>query len=238
MEICQLCYANADERSPKSILRIHNITFKHALYCINSLRNRKAISHRKMFGIYFHALTTHLPQMARMFAPSQLHTEDEERQFSYLNQISRSTSSRTNESVRDNGIIRLQIEQSVNEKNGTQNTNLESKISKLSKCIMSQKENSTFNLDEIPQEIFQLHLQRISHYLICGENVWWHHEKYTNDIIFHNGTSEPCDRPEGPQLTDFTEKTTAKVVEEISELYQTCLKTSNLTLPNSVKQAA
>ena len=84
VEISYHCYQNVQKRSPRNILRLHNITFKHALLCINALSTQKVISKQKLFGIYFHSLTTHLPQMARVFAPSQLHTEDEERLFSHI----------------------------------------------------------------------------------------------------------------------------------------------------------
>lgn len=60
----------------------------------------------KFYGTYYHALTTHLPEVNRMIAPSSLHTESEERIFSSIRGIVRSTSSRTMESIRDVGIVR------------------------------------------------------------------------------------------------------------------------------------
>ena len=68
------------------------------------------ISKKKLFGIYFHSLTCHLPEVARIIAPSSLHSENEERMFSDITDISRTTSSRTKTSVRDNAIVRLQME--------------------------------------------------------------------------------------------------------------------------------
>ena len=74
--------------------------------------------------------------MARIVAPSSLHTEDEERFFSVINNISQNTSSRTKESVRDNSIIRIQIEEKLR-RSGNLGSHynvkaLNSKISKLS----------------------------------------------------------------------------------------------------------
>lgn len=133
VQISHFCYAKSDSRSPKSILRLYNTTFKHAMLCINSLTQQKIITQQKLYGIYFHSLTSHLPQMSRIIAPSSLHTEDEERLFSSVNGISRSTSSRAKESIRDNSIIRLQAEKKMNAHNCTKS--LQSKISQLSASV-------------------------------------------------------------------------------------------------------
>jgi len=134
-EICELTYSPACARSPKLILRIFNITFKHALLCCQLFQNVKSISKAKLFGIYFHSLTAHLPEVSRIIAPSSLHSENEERLFSDLNGIARTTSSRTQESVRDTCIIRLQFEMKWNESNNQGNIcklKAPSKISKFS----------------------------------------------------------------------------------------------------------
>lgn len=111
IEISELAYANASKRSPKSILRLFNVTFKHALILTQLFKNEpKKISKQKLFGIYFHSLTCHLPEVARIIAPSSLHSENEERMFSDITAISRTTSSRTDENIRDNAILRLQME--------------------------------------------------------------------------------------------------------------------------------
>lgn len=134
IEISEKCYADANKRSPKFILRLYNITFKHAILCFNLLSNQTVLTNRVMFGIYFHSLTSHLPFMTRLFTPSSLHTEEEERLFSALNSISSSTSSRAKDSVRDNAIIRLQIEQKLKcQQNGKMN--MDSKISKLATAL-------------------------------------------------------------------------------------------------------
>ena len=66
IEISELAYANASRRSPKSILRLFNVTFKHAIILTQLFKNDpKKISKQKLFGIYFHSLTCHLPEVAR-----------------------------------------------------------------------------------------------------------------------------------------------------------------------------
>ena len=136
VEITKLAYTKAKYRNQKYILRLYNITFKHAMLCINQLRGAvKKISVQKLFGVYFHSITSHLPQVARIIAPSSIHTEDEERMFSKINNISLNTSTRTSQSIRDNGIVRMQAEQKFQEMNGISLSSCESKISKFSESI-------------------------------------------------------------------------------------------------------
>ena len=86
----------------------------------------------KLYGQYFHSITTHLPEVACIISPSSLYTEQEERIFSALNGISASTSSRKLESLRNNNIIRIQAEQKFQEKNYGEKVTMSSKISKIS----------------------------------------------------------------------------------------------------------
>ena len=129
-EISRLAYMKASMRSPKSILCLYNITFKHALSCIAVFGRSPKL--KKLYGIYFHSIITHFPEMARIISPNSLHTENEERLFSALNDVSTSTSNRMKESIRDNGIIRLQAEQKFQEENCSRKQLNYSKISNYS----------------------------------------------------------------------------------------------------------
>ena len=115
LEISHSCYDKATKRSPKSVLCLFNVTFKHAILCTSIFQQPKKISCEKLFGIYFHSLTSHLPELARIISPSSLHSENEERIFSDLNSINLATSSRKQENIRDNSIIRIQMEMKLKE---------------------------------------------------------------------------------------------------------------------------
>ena len=104
-EISRLAYLPSTKRTPKTILRCYNITFKHATLSVQ-IFGRRPHKLPKYYGTYYHALTTHLPQVNRMIAPSSLYTESEERIFSSIRGIVRSTSNRSMESIRDVGIVR------------------------------------------------------------------------------------------------------------------------------------
>ena len=95
------------DRAKNTILRCYNVTFKHALLCNEIFGPKPKLE--KFYGIYYHSLTTRLPEVNRIIAPSSLFTESEERIFSSLRGIGKSTSSRTPDSIRDVGIVRYEI---------------------------------------------------------------------------------------------------------------------------------
>ena len=135
MEMIRLAYLKSDHRSPKVVLRLYNTTFRHIVLMQSVLgKNPKAITREKLYGIYYHSLTTHLPEVSRIIAPSSLHTENEEMIFSKINQISLSTSSRSLESIRDNSILRIQAEQKFKGFQRSKSSS-SSKISKFGKSV-------------------------------------------------------------------------------------------------------
>ena len=137
IEICELAYAGEDKRSPKTVLRLFNLTFKHALLMVQLFKEEpKKITKQKLFGIYFHSITCHLPEVSRIIAPSSLHSENEERMFSDITSISRATSSRKSEQVRDNAILRLQQEMAFKRHN-----KYKAEVSKISQLANESKKN-------------------------------------------------------------------------------------------------
>lgn len=107
VEITRLSYQNSLSRTSKSVLRLYNVTFIHATRCVQIFGETPKIA--KIYGIYYHSLTVHLPEVNRIIAPSSLHTESEERIFGSIRGIARSTSQRGAASVRDVGIVRYSV---------------------------------------------------------------------------------------------------------------------------------
>ena len=103
-EISRLAYQKSVKRSPKTILRLYNMSFLHASRCQQVFGKSPKLS--KIYGIYYHSLTVHLPEHARIVAPSSLFTESEERIFNALRGIGKDVSNRYRESVKDMGIVR------------------------------------------------------------------------------------------------------------------------------------
>ena len=61
VDISELLYADEDKGSPKCILILYNTTWLHFELCSELLSATTLITHRKMFGVYLHAITHHAP---------------------------------------------------------------------------------------------------------------------------------------------------------------------------------
>ena len=112
VEISRLSYAGALKRTPRSILRFHNITFLHAMWCKMLIgKTPKALTQRTFYGRYWHSLTCHAPLVLRIVSLSSIHTEEEERSFSTVNSIASRTTSRRHDEIIEPTLIRMQAEQ-------------------------------------------------------------------------------------------------------------------------------
>ncbi len=85
VEICQLMYAREEVRSPKAVLRMHNVTFVHAMLCTQLFHEPRSITKRKMFGRYYHAISTHAAPVYRLISLRSLNAEMQERLFNLCN---------------------------------------------------------------------------------------------------------------------------------------------------------
>ena len=79
VQISEALYSSETDRCQRAILRFHNVTFQHAVLCTDMFHTPKSISRRKMFGRYFHSLSTHAPIIYRQVAVRSLNTELQER---------------------------------------------------------------------------------------------------------------------------------------------------------------
>ena len=165
MEITELLYASADKRSATTILRLHNISFQHGMLCAKVFNKPTNITHRAMFGRYFHSLTTHAPIVYRTIALRSLNTENEERMFQQMKQITLTTSSRRPNGILRNALLRIQEESATQ----TSDRKLENEIAQLASALPAQKANTLFSWDWISHNStqYQAHLERISDYLRC-----------------------------------------------------------------------
>ena len=111
MELYQRCYAREHRRTPRAIVRLHNISFLHAYLCKKLFECPKTITRRKMFGRYFHSIVTHIPMIYRIASLRSVNAEKQERIFCQAKQITKATSSNRPQHVFLNIIQRLQIEQ-------------------------------------------------------------------------------------------------------------------------------
>ena len=110
-ELCELLYAPAEKRTPRFILRLHNVTFSHMIAVRRVFQSPQVLTYRKLYGIYYHSITCHAGFTSRLISLSSVDTEEEERQFSTINAISKATSNGHPEHIIPNCIIRAQAEQ-------------------------------------------------------------------------------------------------------------------------------
>ena len=82
-ELSELCYASAEKRTPKFILRFHNVAFLHAQAFLKIFTNPKNLTLRKMYGVYWHSLTVHAPVVSRIISLNSVNTEEEEETWSH-----------------------------------------------------------------------------------------------------------------------------------------------------------
>ena len=175
VEITELLYSRQENQTKQSVLRLHNLAFVHAKLCSDHLSNPKTMSRRKMFGRYFHAITTHSPLLNRIIPPRLLNTELEERMFGQCKAITRTTSNQHTSNIISNILVRMHYEKQRREINTFHKQ--DSEIMRLSEVLQGKKNTL------IPHEWmekcsvhYQAHLERISDFLVHGPGVWW---KYT-----------------------------------------------------------
>lgn len=66
--------------------------------------------------------------------------------------------------------------------------------------------------------------------MLCGEEIWWYHNKRTNDIVFRDGEEEPAYHTEGPTMMNFKKESVASVITFVKSCWDECIK-SNIQLP-------
>ena len=228
-ELRELLYAPVDKRTPRFILRLHNVAFSHVIAVCKVIQIPQVLTYKKMFGIYYHSITCHAPLTSRLISLSSVDTEEEEREFSTINSISKSTSNGHPEHVIPNSIIRVQAERSFRPKKSAF-VDRQSKIGKFATNL--QDFPDTIISDELlATELYQVHLEQISDFLLCGRGVWSHANEESKESIFHDSKMQPEFRAEGPPMHHFRSSSLETEKVYLKEKWDECLAQSNFTLP-------
>lgn len=214
-EISHLLYLPPETRCPRLVLRLYNITFLHSILCKEVVGVPKKLTARKFYGKYFHSLSCHTPALARIVSLSTINTEDEERTFNALTNISRQTSSRRPGEIVGNSIIRYQAECKLNDKGATVRRQ-QSRVSEASRSL-PEFPNTTFSKDFMQhhRSDYQAHLQRLGDFLLPGEGVWW--TMTESGVEFRDSDREADRHISGPLLHHFRSSN-----EEKEKQYQKC----------------
>ena len=236
-EIQNLLYAYDEKRTPRTVLRLHNLTFWHAVMLRVILGTKmKHITMRKLYGKYFHGIISHSPLQYRLLSGATMNAEDEERVFNTIKRITNTTFSKHPDHVIGNAIIQFQVEKHTHSDDGEAVQSQLKEISELFK-IMDKLPNSffPFKITEAYSSAWQAHLEQISDFLLCGEGVWWSQDE--NGITFKDSYNEAEHLPEGPALHHFRSWTLEKEAEYIRSCWKACLdKDVIIPIHNEIKQ--
>ena len=93
-EISTIAKMRSGNRSPREVLRLYNCTYSHAVLVKELIHSPKTCTLRGLFGIYYHAISTHMPPTYRMIALSSVDAENHEKLFNVIRSTARATSSR------------------------------------------------------------------------------------------------------------------------------------------------
>ena len=110
----EIFYAQDDARSPKMILCLHNLCWRHTIQCRRVLTPPQSLTYRKLFGMYFHSCTSHSGQLLRVVSHRSTNAEMFERLFEKLSDITAKTWSKQIEDLSKNAILHFQAEKSNN----------------------------------------------------------------------------------------------------------------------------
>ena len=187
-EIQDILYSREENRTNQTILRLHNLTFSHAIllnkyFKDTNWKGQKTITKRKLFGKYFHAITNHSSQQFRILSGRSANTEQEERTFSYLKLVSATTSNHNADNVILNAMIRTQAREMIN--GNSPNKDQDSEIAKLYSPLKVKRTETKFSYKWIEKNkhTYQAHLEHISDFLV-EERVYW--KESMDGIVFHD----------------------------------------------------
>ena len=199
-EIIQIFYSQDEARSPKMVLRLYNLCWRHAILCRKVLTPPKVLTYRKLFGLYVHSIVSHAALLLRIVSHRSTNAEMFERLFEKLTDITTKTWSKRIEDLCNNAILHYQADKGKAESNVVKE---EREISKLGKSL--PKLGNTILSKEVLHKYagdWQAHTKLIADFLLPGQSVWWS-ETEDDCIEFFDGPDEADFREQGPRLHHF-----------------------------------
>ena len=141
--------------------------------CRDLFGNPRKVTRSKMFGHYLHALTAHSPTQYELTSLRSLNTENQERLFGQGRVIAEACTNHHLENVIPQVMLRLQAKQERHmamtsvKKGDTQVTHVAKDLPKLPGTTVKN------SFIKHRKDSWQNHLQRISPFLVAGEDAWW-----------------------------------------------------------------
>ena len=203
VQMAEILFKPEKDRCPRLILRYHNLSFYHAILCLEVIGTQPTkLTRRKFYGKYYHGLVRHAPIQLRIISGESSNAEDEERFFNSIKSITRETSSQHPSHIIGNIIIRLQAEHAFKQQFCTSRADQDSCVKKLAKSLPDFPDTlfQPFVLQKYKKQ-WQAHLEKISDFLLSGEGIWWEHDG--ENVIFHDSKQHQKASPCEPVLHHF-----------------------------------
>ena len=189
IKIGEIAYSRDDKRCPRQLLQFYNMCWMHMELLKDLFSTPKEISKSKLFGHHVHGLTAHMPTQLELACQRSLNAESQERIFGQARKIGDACTNHHADNIIPQIMLCLQAKQE--QRDLMESVKLdESQVSRVAKD-MPQLSGTKVKTSFIKQreDSWQIHLQRISPFLVVGEGVWW---SYTsNGFVFHDGDSDP-----------------------------------------------
>ena len=235
-EIQEIAYSSDAQRTPRSVLRLHNLTWYHGMLCRSVIRfSLKQMTTRKFYGNYFHNITSHAPIQNRLISGRSAYTEEQERVFTTINHITRMTSSYHPDHVIGNVFIRVQAEKDLKSLQPSISDTQEAHVTKLASSLPK------FGNTVIPNQmltrnsrVWQAHLERISDFLLAGGGIWWRTCR-NGDIEFFDAEQNPEAVSKGPKLHHFRSSNFKAEENYLRDCWKMCLE-RKVAMPIDVGQ--
>ncbi|XP_066296170.1 uncharacterized protein [Branchiostoma lanceolatum] len=157
-EVVHICYLGEDERSPRLVLRLANQIYMHSLLVREVIGTQPtSIKPRKLYGQYYHSISTHAPILYRLINLKSVNAKHQEKLFNSLRGILCDTTSRRPGEVLGIGLVRLQAEQQGESDMAKE----ESQVSALGKSLRSvvPSNNTVIPWRYLSKPGLQLHYQ-------------------------------------------------------------------------------
>ena len=219
VKISEIVYSNDSRRTLRQCLQFYNCSFLHHELCVGLL-------YPKRVSIYFHSLLVHGPVQHELVCSQSVNAEAEERLFKQAGNAAKNTDHKIDGFV-EALLVKLQCKQlDASPDLNICHKQISSENSRITKAALAlpQYRGSHFSKSFIQNHLsdFQSHLQRIAHYLIHGEGVWWY-KTDSGSINFSDSDLDPEYHTEGPSVLHHRVTTLKDVSSRASQCWQEIL---------------
>ena len=170
-----ICYENDGKRSPRSVLRLYNTSFRHGQAIQKLLTPPKELTLRKLCGIYYHGAVDHASLLYRLVCLRSICAEFFERYFDRIEDITRKTWNKHIEDLVPNAYLHIQAEDAMAAETNSLTTlaSQEKEISCLAKCL-PKPTNSVYSKELMTKRssLWQAHLPKVCDFLKPGVEIW------------------------------------------------------------------